>query len=316
MAPPTFYNYAATIVAQIIFFSLKLPSTFMHRSLITFIFFFALIACQDPVVKPVQFSTEPTQTKIDPDQIDEASGMVDSRSMPGALWVQQDGGNPAELALLGYDGRIRGKLAIPNATNRDWEDLSSGPGPQENINYLYIAEIGDNTGQHGQYTVYRLPEPKNLTDVPSLVERIRFTYPDGARDAETLLLDPQTRDLFVVSKRETKVRLYRLPYPQSTTSTIKAELLGELPFTFVTGGAFSPDGSEIVLRTYANVFHWSRKKGQSVADAMQRTTARDLPYRLEPQGEAICFDRENKGYFTVSEKANGINPTLNYYLRK
>ena len=288
----------------------------MHRFSTTFIFFFSLIACQSTVVKPVQFSAEPTQTAIDADQINEASGIVDSRSMPGTLWVEQDGGNPAELALLGYDGHIRGKLAIPNASNRDWEDLTSGPGPRENINYLYIAEIGDNAGQHGQYTIYRLPEPKSLTDVPSLVERIRFTYPDGARDAETLLLDPQTRDLFIVSKRETKVRLYRLPYPQSTTSTTTAELLGELPFTFVTGGAFSPDGSEIVLRTYTNVFYWSRKKGQSVADAIQRTASLDLPYRLEPQGEAICFDRENKGYFTLSEKANGINPTLNYYLRK
>ena len=288
----------------------------MHRLFIPFVFFLSLIACEETTVKLVQFGTEPTQTKIDADQINEASGIADSRSMPGTLWVQQDGGNPAELALLGYDGRIRGKLAVPNATNRDWEDLSSGPGPQENTNYLYIAEIGDNDGQHGQYTVYRLPEPKALTDLPKLVERIRFTYPDGARDAETLLLDPQTRDLYIVSKREAKVRLYRLPYPQSTTTTTTAELLGELPFTFVTGGAFSPVGSEIVLRTYTNVFYWSRKKGQSVADAMQRTVARDLPYRLEPQGEAICFDRENKGYFTLSEKANGINPTLNYYLRK
>lgn len=288
----------------------------MHRLFLTLMLFFSLIACENTAVKPAQFSTEPTQTKIDADQIDEASGMVDSRSMPGTLWVEQDGGNPDELSLLGYDGRIRGKVTIPNAKNRDWEDLASGPGPVPTINYLYLGDIGDNNGQYGQYTIYRFPEPQNLTSAVGPVDPIKFTYPDGARDAETLMLDPQTRDLYIVSKRETKVRLYRLAFPQSTTSVTRAESLGELPFTFVTGGAFSPDGTEIVLRTYTNIFYWNRKTGQSVADAIQLTAARDLPYRLEPQGEAICFDRENKGYFTLSEKANSINPTLNYYLRK
>ncbi|MBO0950984.1 PE-PGRS family protein [Fibrella forsythiae] len=288
----------------------------MHRFLVASFLSISLLACQNPTVTPVQFSTEPTMTTIDADQINEASGIADSRSMPGTLWVEQDGGSPAELALLGYDGHIQGKLAIPNATNRDWEDLTIGPGPQATVNYLYIAETGDNNGQYGNYAIYRLPEPKNLTDAVGPVEKINFKYPDGARDAETLLIDPQTRDLYVVSKRETKVHLYRLAYPQSTTSVITAELLGELPYTYVTGGAFSPDGSEVVIRTYTNIFYWSRKSGQSVADAMQLTAARDLPYRLEPQGEAICFDRQNKGYFTLSEKANGVNPTLNYYLRK
>ncbi|MEZ0485362.1 PE-PGRS family protein [Fibrella aquatica] len=288
----------------------------MIRSFILSVLFIPLVACEDPSVKPVQFSTEPTMTAIDADQINEVSGIADSRSMPGTLWVQQDGGNPAELTLLGHDGRIRGMIPVPNSSNRDWEDMTLGPGPQANVNYLYIGDIGDNNAQYGQYTIYRLPEPKNITDIPAPAERINFSYPDGPRDAETLLIDPQTRDLYIVSKREAKVHLYRLAYPQSTTEQTTAELLGELPFTFVTGGAFSPDGSEIVIRTYTNIFYWSRKSGQSVADAMQRTAARDLPYRLEPQGESICFDRENKGYFTLSEKANGINPTLNYYLRR
>lgn len=272
-----------------------------------------LTACQTPTPGPVEFVTEPTMAPIEPGQLDEASGIADSRSVPGALWVQQDSGSPAELALLGHDGKVRGKLAIPNATNRDWEDMTIGPGPQAGVNYLYIGEIGDNNGQYGSYTIYRLPEPRDLTDVPSGVERLTFRYPDGARDAETLMLDPQTKDLYIVSKREAKVHLYRLPYPQSTTETTTAEALGELPLTFVTGGAFSSDGSEIMLRTYTNVFYWSRKSGQSVADALQRAEGRSLAYRLEPQGEAICFDRGNKGFFTLSEKFTAPSVTLNYY---
>ncbi len=274
-----------------------------------------LLACATPT-PDVVFGTEPTMTPVLPNLIDEASGIADSRTNPGALWVEQDSGNPAELALLGYDGKLRGKLPIPNATNRDWEDLTIGPGPATGVNYLYIADIGDNAAVHASSFIYRLPEPGTLTNVPGPVDRITFTYPDGPRDAETLMADPQTKDLYIVSKRETKVRLYRLAYPQSTTENRVAEYLGELPYTFVTGGAFSSDGSEIVLRTYTNVFYWPRKKGQSVADALQRTAARDLPLRLEPQGEAICFDKDNRGYFTISERNNAANVTLNYYARK
>ena len=289
----------------------------MHRILLTTTILAVLsLACQDPAPSPVQFMTEPTMMKVDPNQIDEASGIADSRTMPGAVWVEQDGGNPAELALLGYDGKLRGKLPIPGITNRDWEDMTIGPGPQAGVNYLYMAEIGDNNAQYGQYAVYRLPEPKNMTDKVGPVETIRFKYPDGARDAETLMLDPQTKDLYVVSKREAKVHLYRLPYPQSTTEVMTAEALGELPYTYVTGGGFSSDGSELLLRTYTNVVYWTRKSGQSVADALQLTAGRDVPYRFEPQGEAVCFDRDNKGYFTLSERNNAANVTLNYYAKK
>jgi hypothetical protein len=41
-----------------------------------------------------------------------------------------------------------------------------------------------------------------------------FQYPDGSRDAETLLLDPLTKDIYVISKREFEdIRVYRAPYP-------------------------------------------------------------------------------------------------------
>ncbi len=35
-----------------------------------------------------------------------------------------------------------------------------------------------------------------------------------------------------------------------------------------------------------------------------------LPVANEPQGEGICFDRQGKGYYTISE---GRHPTLYYF---
>ena len=257
-----------------------------------------------------------------PGQIDEASGMADSRSQPGNIWIQQDSGSPAELALLGYDGVVKGKIAVPSVENRDWEELAMGPGPRDGVNYLYIGEIGDNNGQYPFCQIYRLPEPTDLQTPITQVERINFRYPDGPRDAEAMFVDPQTKDIYIISKREPNVHLYRLPYPQNINEVTVAQAYGQMPSfgqglpAYVTGAAISPDGNEIIVRTYSALFYWKRKAGESIADVLQNGSSRQLPYRLEPQGEAVCFDKDNKGYFTISEKASASSVNLYYYARK
>ena len=268
-----------------------------------------------------QFSSDPTAAPVASGQIDEASGIADSRTQPGNVWIEQDSGNPAELALLGYDGKVKGKIPIPNSTNRDWEELATGPGPKDGTNYIYIGEIGDNNAQYSSCIIYRVTEPVNL-QTPPQVERINFRYPDGPRDAEAMFVDPQTKDIYIISKREPNVHLYRLAYPQNINEVTVAQAYGELPSfgqglpAYVTGAAISTDGSELIVRTYSGIFYWKRTAGQSIADALQKGQNRQLPYKLEPQGEAVCFDKDNKGYFTISEKASAPSVNLYYYGRK
>ena len=89
---------------------------------------------------------------------------------------------------------------------RDWEDIAIGPGPQANVDYLYVGEIGDNDSKHKSIKIYRVPEPNvdaNQTPVVVTVrgvETIELTYPDGPRNAETLMVDPLTKDIYIVSK--------------------------------------------------------------------------------------------------------------------
>ncbi|ADB37230.1 hypothetical protein [Spirosoma linguale] len=286
----------------------------------------AFTACKlnVPSVYDVNFTSDPTVAPVAPGQIDEASGMVDSRSQPGNIWIEQDSGSPAELALLGYDGTVKGKISVPSIQNRDWEELSVGPGPKDGTNYLYIGDIGDNNAQYETCQIYRIPEPANLQSpiAVSDIGRIDFRYPLGPRDAEAMFVDPQTKDIYIISKREEKVHLYGLAYPQSTNSLITAQDFGELPSfggglpNYVTGASISPDGREILLRTYTSMYYWKRDAGQSIADAMQYGTRRSLAIRLEPQGEAVCFDKDAKGFFTISEKANAASVNLYYYAKK
>jgi hypothetical protein len=138
-----------------------------------------------------------------------------------------------------------------------------------------------------------------------------LTYPGGPRDAETLFVDPLTRDIYVVSKRDLLGRVYRAPWPQSTTGPTRLESVAVLPWTLATAGDISPDGQEIIIRGMFNASLWMRPADGPLWQAFGQEQI-GLPLADEPQGEAMAFDRTGRGYFTISEKAN---PHLYYFRR-
>lgn len=246
-----------------------------------------------PVVKPI--------TPI----INEISGISDSKTYPGFLWGHEDSGRPPQLYKIGHDGQVSKKVYIKGVTNRDWEDMDLAD------NKIYIGEIGDNASAYSNYKFYLFTEPAASLDTVSQVETISFTYPDGSHDAEAFVVDPLTKDIYVITKRDDPSRVYKLVYPYSASSTVSYE--GSLPYMGVTGAAISADGKEIIVKTYTNLFHYKRKTGQSVAQALQSAFT-TLKYTIEPQGEAISFAANGSGFFTVSEK--GFAPWVNIYFYK
>lgn len=297
----------------------------LQNPLLFFILLLLWSACSDPEVNPetgdsVHFETVPQPFPIQPGIIDEASGLANSFSMPGYLWTLQDSGHPNSLYLLSSDGKTIKEYNIPGSTNHDWEDLSSGPGPVDGVTYLYIGEIGNNNPpMTATNLIYRVPEISNINGSfsQSSLEKITFRYPDGPRDAETLLLDPVTRDIFIVSKELDKAGLYRLAYPQSTTSTIVAEKIGNIPsVVFTTGGSVSVNGSEILIRNYTSAFYWVRNSGETIAQTLLKSPKKQMLLAPEPQGEAINFSLDGKGFYTLGEIGQGTSVNLNYYQRK
>ena len=291
------------------------------KLLLPFIFALAAPCCQKATPEPDpnsdNFDTTPTANRVTPeDELDEASGLADSQKQPGLLWTHEDAGSLDELFLLSRQGKIISKIKTP-FYNYDWEDIAIGPGPQANETYLYIGDIGDNASDRDFKRIYRFVEPSSTTSTITVFDRIQFRYPDGTFDAETLLLDPLTKDLYVVTKWLTKARLYRLAYPQSTTQVITAEKVGEMTTgTDLTGGSISTTGTEIIVRGYTALYYWKRKVEETVSEVLLRAPAKTLPYVFEPQGEAVCFDKDGKGYFTLSERRNVPFVNLYYYARK
>ena len=282
-------------------------------------------SCDSPGTDPLTgqsstFETVPQRFPITAGIIDEASGLAASFNLSGYLWTLQDSGKPNSLYLVSTDGKSIKEYNIPGSLNHDWEDMASGPGPVDGTNYLYIGEIGNNNPpMTATNIIYRIPEINDISASFSQdkLEKITFSYPDGPRDAETLLLDPVTKDIFIVSKEIMQAGLYRLAYPQSTDGTMTAEKVGIIPsVVFATGGNVSFNGAEILIRNYTSVFYWQRKSGETIGQTLMRASDKSLVTAVEPQGEGIAFDREGKGFYTLSEIGQATSVSLNYYPKK
>lgn len=249
------------------------------------------------------------------DLLTEASGLAASRKNPGVLWAHNDSGDSPRIFALDAQANLLGICEITGAEARDWEDIAAGPGPDPNRHYLYIGDIGDNNGQFPSVKIYRIAEPDVNAIEPfgqmrlGPAETIELTYPDGPRDAETLLVDPLTKDIYLVSKRDLLGHVYRAAYPQSTTTSTRLEPVAVLPWTLATAGDISPDGREIIVRGMHNASLWDRPADEPLWHAFSGPQT-GLPLADEPQGEAITFDSTGQGYFTLSE---GTNPPLYYF---
>ena len=147
-------------------------------------------------------------------------------------------------------------------------------------------------------------------------DKITFRYEDGRRDAETLMVDPLSGDIYIVSKRESNVQLYKISYPYNFSDTVTAVKIMVLPFTQIVGGDISADGKEILLKNYNKVWYYPRKNGKTIAEAMSLKPY-ETTYMQEPQGEAICWSKDGKSFFTLSEESPfKIAPVLYRYDKK
>lgn len=245
----------------------------------------------------------------------EASGIASSKINPGYIWVHEDSGTPAQISLLKNDGIFLKSIPVQGASNIDWEDMSLSKGPNPSLDYIYLADIGDNLLVRADYTIYRFPEPGLAVDTVQTIDKIRFRYPDGSHNAEAFVVDNVTRDIYLITKSDNPSQIYKLPYPQSVTSLNQAVPAGQLSFGGVTGAAISVDGKEIIIKTYPALNYFVRNPSGKIEEIIKKTPV-NLAYQLEPQGEAVAFAADNSGFYTLSEKSFSAFVNLYFYKRK
>lgn len=260
-------------------------------------------------------------------EVREASGIAESRRNPGVLWTHNDSGDRARLFALTIEGEPLGVFELEGVRATDWEDLAIGPGPDPDLSYLYVGDVGDNFRRRANIRVHRVAEPEVVRqpEPPVVrlagVETFTLVYPDAPHNSETIMVDPVTGDLYVVVKSgDGDSPVFRAAAPLSAEGDIRLERVAPLTFgepplrgnRSTTGGDISPSGDAILIRTYSNAFLWRRSRGATVAEALA-TAPCPVPLARDGQGEAIGFAADGSGYYTVAE---GVNAPVYFYRRR
>jgi hypothetical protein len=248
--------------------------------------------------------------------INESSGLARSQKQVGLLWTLNDSGGMAALYAVDTEGRYQGTLNVQGAANVDWEDLASFT--EDGNPMLLAADVGDNYAVAPFVTLYIVNEPDissaarpfALTAAP--VRSLVVRYPDGARDCEAVAVDAVEGAVYLLSKRDSVPRLYRVPLVP-VLPVITAEFLTEINipraaadhpnpngFNWVTAMDFSPDGSRLLVNTLERGYVYERMTGESWVTAMQRAPfSFDLPDYSQIEAGTVAWD--GASYYITSE---------------
>lgn len=154
---------------------------------------------------------------------------------------------------------------------------------------VWVADIGANAAPRRTVSVTRVPfGPDDETvDVPSY----DLVYPDNrSRDAESLLVEPGTGQLFVLTKEVFGGALYRAPEELSEDGPNRLERTGDQRLIGIaTDAAFLPDGEHVVVRDYSRAVFYTWPDLEQVGEVV-------LPE--QPQGEAIAVDADDRIHLT------------------
>ncbi|MDF2472135.1 MAG: hypothetical protein K0Q61_4507 [Rhodococcus erythropolis] len=186
------------------------------------------------------------------------------------IYAIGDSGSDDRVAELDSNCHVQRWINV-GTPRVDVEDLSSTPD-----GHLWLADIGDNNAVRTSIGLIELdPTSGAATSYP-------LVYPDGAHDAETLLIQSNglpvivTKDYLGASVVYTTAERQQVQDLRTASPTMLAKV-GQLRFSptltsggpvphagtmAVTGGAVSKDGTVVALRTYTDVYLYTAPDGK------------------------------------------------------
>ncbi len=230
------------------------------------------------------------------DRISESSGLAPSLRHEGVWWTHNDSGDhPTEVYAVNEDGETLATVTL-NVERRDWEAVTVAEGP-EGEPAVFIGDIGDNFGgSWPNIRVYRFTEPEVLGDLALDPTVLTFTYEDGGRDAEGMMIDPRDGRLYVVSK-EFAGSVYAAPENLDPVGENVLSRVDSAPL-FATDAAFSADGTRYAIRTYWGVTLYDATDGVPGSSV----GSFDLPEM--DQGESVAFTPDGTALMAGTEGMN------------
>ena len=245
--------------------------------------------------------------RLEPEALQEASGLVRSRRHPGVFWTHNDSGHASTLFAVRRDGSAIGEFAVA-APNVDWEDIAL-----DDRGRLYLGDIGNNGRRLPIRAIYRLDEPgpdRTAEAGPLPVSAATFyRFPaDGRFDAEGLWIEGDHALLVAKYLDGREAELFEVPLepPAPLFRPALPTRVGALPGFRepATGADLSEDGRRLAVcgTDVARVYERPDQSGHAW------TLIGTVRYRAD-QVEAICWDGadlilagEGRGVYRIAER--------------
>lgn len=243
--------------------------------------------------------------------LEELSGLT---SIDGVLYAIGDSGTDHRLAVLDEKCAVSRWLDVP-VDPYDVEDLGSYGGQ------LWLSDTGDNQLRRESVALTRMDPSTGQGELH------RLTYPDGAHDAEAILIEPGGRPVIVTKALSGNSGIY-VPATDQSVDELSSpgptplKKVGERTFErtstpggppivigsiLATGGAVSDDGTVAAIRTYNDVYLFSVADGDVASALTGDPVVLGLP--AQPQGEAVTFTSAGD-LLIASEAAGGPLPAI------
>ena len=185
-----------------------------------------------------------------PSEVDETSGLI---FFNGKLITHNDSGNDATLYEIDtISGSISRIIAITNATNIDWEDIS-----QDNT-HIYIADIGNNNGNRDDLKIYKILKSDYISSTNITAELITFSYEDQSDftsqpnntnfDAEAVAIYQDQILIFTKNWVDFKTSAYVIPSEEGNYSAEKVSSYDVQGL--ITGVSYNVDSDSFLFCGY------------------------------------------------------------------
>ena len=252
--------------------------------------------------------------RIESKDVKESSGLAASPCQPNVFWTHNDSGDDAFIFAMDQTGKDLGTYIVTNATNDDWEDIAAYKDVDGSC-YLYIGDIGNNKLERSEIPVYRVKEPAISNSNPPSDDKnplrteaaqvSRFKYQDTPHNAETMMVNPSTGDVYVLTKRVDGPSLvFKFKPGFGSNQVVIAQKVGEIsvpsvPNGLLTGGAISPDAKRVILCDYSSGYELTTTSSTFDDIWKSKPLAVDLGERKH--GEAITFAPDGRSVLGTNE---------------
>ena len=209
------------------------------------------------------------------------------------LWTIEDSGNKNNIYGVNTRGKIVKDIDISNASNIDWEDLTS-----DNSGNLYIGDFGNNSKNRDDFTIYKV---SNLEEEQTTAERINFILPQKVKPEDFEAFFLLNNAFYIFSKENKSSILLKVP---NTIGKHTAELVTDFNLDGkhhkITSADVSDDGKVIILLNHNKL--WKISNFES--DSFFKGTIEEIKLNHTSQKEGICFKNNQSVYITDEKNKN------------